>query len=417
MGTIVVKKDLTLWNLIALELQRQEHHLELIASENYADPEVMRLQGTILTNKYAEGYPGKRYYGGCEVVDEIENLAIKRACSLFNCEYANVQPHSGSSANNAVFQALAQPGDTLMGLDLTHGGHLTHGSAVNFSGIYYKSVPYYLNEKGYLDYDHIEKSALEHKPKIIVAGYSAYPRSIDWTRFRAIADKVGAYLVADIAHISGLIATHLHSSPVNLADVVTSTTHKTLRGPRGGLILSNNPEVYKKLNNSIFPGTQGGPLLHVIAAKALCFHLASLQEFSAYQKQVLLNAKTLSHSLIDHGFELISGGTDNHLMLVSLLKQEISGKSAELLLGLADITLNKNTIPQDPRSPFIASGIRIGTPAITTRGMQEKEMKLIATWIAQLIAQPNNQDVINQIKYDVNMLCKQFPVYKSGDLV
>lgn len=413
----MLKKDRALWDLIALETERQEQHLELIASENYADPEVMRLQGTILTNKYAEGYPGKRYYGGCDIVDQIEELCIQRACSLFDAEYANVQPHSGSGANSAVFQAIARPGDILMGLDLTHGGHLTHGSSVNFSGIYYHAVPYFLGEDGYLDFDSIEQLALKHRPQVLIAGYSAYPRAIDWARFRAIADKVGAYLVADMAHISGLIATKLHSSPLNYADVVTSTTHKTLRGPRGGLILSNNPDIYKKLNNSIFPGTQGGPLLHVIAAKALCFLLASLPDFVDYQQQVLRNAQSLSQSLIEQGFELISGGTDNHLMLVSLLKQNITGKAAEFLLGQAHITLNKNTIPQDPRSPFITSGIRIGTPAMTTRGMKEAEMKMIGEWIANLLKDPMNIELIQQVKHQVAALCQRFPVYPQKDFL
>ncbi len=412
----MLKTDTQLWSVIQQEAIRQEHHLELIASENYAPAEVMRLQGTLLTNKYAEGYPGRRYYGGCEFVDQIEQIAIDRAKFVFNCGYANVQPHSGSSANAAVYLALLNAGDVIMGLDLSHGGHLTHGSPVNFSGKSYKSVSYQLDAQGYLNFDHIRNQALLHRPKVIVAGFSAYPRKIDWKKFREIADEVGAYLVADMAHISGLVAAGLHESPLPHAHVVTSTTHKTLRGPRGGLILSNDESLFKKLDSAVFPGSQGGPLIHVIAAKALCFELAARSEFKIYQQQVLSNAVTLSESLKSNGLDIVSGGTDNHLMLLSLLNKSLTGKEAEILLGKANITVNKNTVPGENRSPHVTSGVRLGTPALTTRGMKELEMKAIGHLISTILLDPTESN-IEKVKKDVIALCNQFPVYHAEELV
>lgn len=412
----MLKSDTQLWAAIQNESIRQEHHLELIASENYAPTEVMRLQGTLLTNKYAEGYPGRRYYGGCEFVDQIEQIAIDRAKHVFKCNYANVQPHSGSNANAAVYLALMNAGDTIMGLDLSHGGHLTHGSPVNFSGKSYKSVSYQLDEKGYLNFDHIRDQALLHQPKVIVAGFSAYPRKIDWKKFREIADEIGAYLIADMAHISGLVAAGLHDSPLPYAHVVTSTTHKTLRGPRGGLILSNDESLFKKLDSAVFPGSQGGPLIHVIAAKALCFQLASTLEFKEYQQQVLLNAVALAETLMVNGLEIVSGGTDNHLMLLSLLNKPLTGKEAEIILGKANITVNKNTVPGENRSPLITSGVRLGTPALTTRGMKQPQMQLVGKLISNILLNPS-EDMIEKVKKDVIALCSEFPVYHTEDLV
>jgi glycine hydroxymethyltransferase len=400
-----------IWDLIDQEAQRQEDHLELIASENYVSPEIMQLQGSLLTNKYAEGYPGRRYYGGCEFVDQIELHAQKLACKLFGTSYANVQPHSGSSANLAVFHALLNPGDKFMGLDLRHGGHLTHGSPVNFSGLLYQAGHYTLDENERLNYDQILEQALEFRPKLIIAGYSAYSRTIDWHAFKAIADKVGAYLMADIAHISGLIATGLHPSPAGIADVITSTTHKTLRGPRGGIILSDDPVLMKKINSSIFPGSQGGPLMHVIAAKARCFELALEQEFYLYQKQILLNAAALCEHLQSRGLKIISQGTDNHLMLISLKDFAFTGKDAQVALEKAKITANRNSIPGDLRSSQLTSGLRIGTPAPTTRGMKEPQMLMIANFIADILQNNLDETTIAHARMGISELCSQFPVY------
>jgi glycine hydroxymethyltransferase len=414
-GTYTIERfDKELFQAIIDEQRRQEENIELIASENYASPRVLEAQGSVLTNKYAEGYPGKRYYGGCEFVDQAESLAIERAKKLFGADYANVQPHSGSQANGAAMMALLSPGDVILGMALPHGGHLTHGSKVNFSGILYHAVSYGLNEKtGLIDYDVLERLAIEHKPKLIVAGFSAYSRVLDWQRFRAIADKVGAYLMADVAHVAGLIAVDLYPSPLPYADVVTTTTHKTLRGPRGGLILCRaNEEIEKKLNSAVFPGMQGGPLMHVIAAKAVAFAEALLPEFKIYQEQVLTNAKIMSSVLINRGYSIVSGGTDNHLLLLDLIDKNITGKEADAALHEANITVNKNSVPNDPRSPFVTSGLRLGTPAVTTRGFKEKEINLLSNWIADILDDMNNETLRTRIKQEVVALCREFPVYR-----
>ena len=404
--------DPELAKAIADETRRQEDHVELIASENYASPRVMEAQGSQLTNKYAEGYPGKRYYGGCEFVDIAEQLAIDRLKQLYDCDYANVQPHSGSQANQAVYFALLQPGDTILGMSLAHGGHLTHGAKVNASGKLFNAVQYGVNDAGLIDYDEVERLALEHKPKMVVAGFSAYSQVVDWPRFRAIADKVGAYLFVDMAHVAGLVAAGVYPNPVPYADVVTTTTHKTLRGPRGGLILARaNAEIEKKLNSAVFPGAQGGPLEHVIAAKAICFKEALQPEFKTYQQQVVKNAKTMASVFIERGFDVVSGGTENHLFLLSLIKQDISGKDADAALGKAFITVNKNSVPNDPRSPFVTSGLRFGTPAVTTRGFKEAECKELAGWICDILADLNNEAVIDAVREKVKAICKKLPVY------
>lgn len=400
---------------VAAEGRRQEEHIELIASENYCSPAVMEAQGSKLTNKYAEGYPGKRYYGGCEHVDVVEQLAIDRAKQLFGADYANVQPHAGSQANGAVFLALLQPGDTVLGMSLAHGGHLTHGATVNFSGKTYKSVQYGLNpETGEVDYDEVERLALEHKPRMIVAGFSAYSRVMDWQRFRDIADKVGAYLLVDMAHVAGLVAAGVYPSPVQIADVTTTTTHKTLRGPRSGLILAKkNEEIEKKLNSAVFPGIQGGPLEHVIAAKAVAFKEAMAPEFKTYQQQVVKNAQAMAQVLIERGYDVVSGGTNNHLFLLSLIKQDVTGKDADAWLGAAHITVNKNAVPNDPRSPFVTSGVRIGTPAVTTRGFGEAECRELAGWIADVIDSRGDAAVIAQVAEKVKAVCAKHPVYQA----
>lgn len=397
---------------INLEKERQEIGLELIASENYCSEAVMEAQGSCLTNKYAEGYPGKRYYGGCEHVDTVEQIAIDRLKKLFNAEYVNVQPHSGSSANMGVYLATLNPGDTVLGMSLNEGGHLTHGSPVNFSGKLFNFISYGLNQDETIDYDQMEKLALEHKPKMIVGGASAYPRVIDFKRIKEIADKVDAMVLIDMAHIAGLVATGHHPSPMEYADFVTSTTHKTLRGPRGGIILSNNEKWFKKLNSVIFPGIQGGPLEHVIAAKAVAFGEALKPEFKAYQEQVIKNCKELASELVKLGVEIVSGGTDNHLVLVKTDSVGLSGKEAEALLEEVGITCNKNMIPNDSRSPFVTSGIRLGTPAITTRGLKEDHMKHVAKWIFDTLKNPNDKNILENIKNEVKALCKDFPVYK-----
>ena len=401
---------------IGEEQCRQEEHIELIASENYASPRVMQAQGTALTNKYAEGYPGKRYYGGCEYVDKAETLAIERVKALFGADYANVQPHSGSQANAAVFLALCNHGDTVLGMSLADGGHLTHGAKPNFSGRLYNAVQYGLNPAtGLVDYEQVEALALQHKPKMIVAGFSAYSQIMDWARFRAIADKIGAYLMVDMAHVAGLIAAGVYPNPVPHADVVTSTTHKTLRGPRGGLILAKaNEDVEKKLNSAVFPGVQGGPLMHVIAAKAVSFKEAQSPEFVTYQKQVVKNAKAMAAAFIQRGIKIVSGGTENHLMLVDLIGKPYTGKDADAALGAANITVNKNAVPNDPRSPFITSGLRVGTPAITTRGFGEKETVELTGWMCDVLQSLENgtsEKVIAEVKAKVLEICKRFPVY------
>jgi glycine hydroxymethyltransferase len=409
--------DAELWQGIQNEVKRQEEHLELIASENYASPRVLQAQGTVLTNKYAEGYPRKRYYGGCEFVDIAEQLAIDRAKQLFNADYANVQPHSGSQANAVVYMALLQPGDTFLGMSLAHGGHLTHGAKVNFSGKLYNCIEYGLNsDTGEIDYDQVESLALTHKPKMIMSGFSAYSRIIDWQRLRDIADKVKAYLVADMAHVAGPIAAGLYPSPVPIADVTTSTTHKTLRGPRGGIILAKaNPGIEKKLNSLVFPGTQGGPLMHVIAAKAVALKEALQPEFKTYQAQVLENAKAMAAILIERGkergYKIVSGGTDNHLFLVDLIETGLTGKQAEAALEQANITVNKNTVPNEPRSPFVTSGLRIGTPAITTRGFKTTEVRQVAHWICDILDDIENLELQAKIKQEVLTMCARFPVY------
>ncbi|WP_097462300.1 serine hydroxymethyltransferase [Mangrovitalea sediminis] len=405
--------DDEIWTAMEAEKVRQEEHIELIASENYTSPRVMEAQGSVLTNKYAEGYPHKRYYGGCEFVDQVEQLAIERACELFGADYANVQPHSGSQANAAVYMALMQPGDTVLGMSLAHGGHLTHGASVNFSGKIYKAVQYGLNtETGLIDYDEVERLALEHKPKMIVAGFSAYSQALDFARFRDIADKVGAYLFVDMAHVAGLVAAGVYPNPMPYADVVTTTTHKTLRGPRGGLILARvNEDLQKKLNSAVFPGSQGGPLMHVIAAKAVCFKEAMSDEFKTYQQQVVKNAQVMAGVFIDRGFDVVSGGTENHLFLVSLIKQDITGKDADAALGSAHITVNKNAVPNDPRSPFVTSGLRVGTPAVTTRGFGEAECRQLAGWMCDILDDIANEETINRVREHVKALCARFPVY------
>ena len=397
------------------EARRQEEHIELIASENYASPRVLEAQGSVLTNKYAEGYPGKRYYGGCEQVDVAERLAIERACTLFGAAYANVQPHSGSQANQAVYMALLEPGDTVLGMSLAHGGHLTHGASVNFSGKIYKAFQYGVNEQGLIDYEQMASLARAHRPRLIVAGFSAYSRVVDWARFRAIADEVGAYLLVDMAHVAGLVAAGVYPSPVQIADVTTTTTHKTLRGPRGGLILARaNPDIEKKLNSIVFPGIQGGPLMHVIAAKAVAFKEALEPEFTTYQRQVVDNARILAASLMERGYKIVSGGTDNHLMLVDLIAQDLTGKDAEAALGAANITVNKNAVPGDPRSPFVTSGIRLGTPAITTRGFGPAETRQLGHWIADILYHMGDPAVIARVKGEVLALCRRFPVYTAA---
>ncbi len=406
--------DDALWRSIQGEARRQEEHIELIASENYASPRVLQAQGTLLTNKYAEGYPGKRYYGGCEFVDVAETLAIERAKKLFGAPYANVQPHSGSQANAAVYLALLQPGDTILGMSLAHGGHLTHGAKVNFSGKIFNAIQYGLNiATGEIDYEQVEALALEHKPKMIVAGFSAYSRVVDWQRFREIADKVNAYLFVDMAHVAGLVAAGCYPSPVMIADVTTSTTHKTLRGPRGGLILANgNPDVEKKLNSTVFPGMQGGPLMHVIAAKAVAFLEALQPEFKVYQQQVVANARAMAKSIQKRGYKIVSGGTDNHLFLVDLIDKKITGKDADAALGAANITVNKNAVPNDPQSPFVTSGIRIGTPAVTTRGFKEAEVNELAGWVCDVFDNVTDTKTIERVKGQVLAICKKFPVYQ-----
>ena len=404
--------DSEVFALTNKELKRQEEGLELIASENYASPAVMQAQGSILTNKYAEGLPGKRYYGGCENVDSIEQIAIDRVCKLFKCKYANVQPHSGSQANMGSFFALIEPGDTILGMDLSQGGHLTHGSPVNFSGKLFNVISYGLNvEKEELDYDEIRKVALEAKPKLIIAGASAYAREIDFSKFREIADEVGAYLLVDMAHIAGLVAAGVHQSPFPHAHVVTSTTHKTLRGPRGGIALTNDEEIIKKINFNMFPGIQGGPLEHVIAAKAVAFKEALDESFVAYQKQVISNAKALAENLQGLGIDIVSNGTDNHLVLVKTDSVGLTGKASEATLEKAGITCNKNMIPGDTRSPFVTSGIRLGTPAITTRGLKEEQMKNVANWIVEALKNHDDKEKLKEIKFEVEKLCKEFPVY------
>ena len=402
-------------NAIALEDSRQEEHIELIASENYASPLVRQAQGSSLTNKYAEGYPHKRYYGGCEYVDQAEVLAIERVKALFDADYANVQPHSGSQANAAVYLALLEAGDTVLGMSLDHGGHLTHGAKVNFSGRLYNAVQYGLNaDTGEVDYDEVARLAHEHRPKMIVAGFSAYSRRMDWARFRAIADEVGAYLLVDMAHVAGLIAADLYPSPVAIADVTTSTTHKTLRGPRGGVILARaNPEVEKKLNSALFPGSQGGPLMHVIAAKAVCFKEALTQEFRDYQAQVLANARAMADGFIARNHKVVSGGTDNHLFLLDLIETGITGKAADAALGRANITVNKNAVPGDPRSPFVTSGLRIGTPAVTTRGFKEAECAELTGWMCDVLSDIKDDAKIAAVKEKVTALCRAYPVYGS----
>ena len=405
--------DDELWNAMQAEEKRQEAHIELIASENYTSPRVMEAQGSALTNKYAEGYPGKRYYGGCEFVDIAEDLAISRAKELFGAAYANVQPHSGSQANSAVFMALLKPGDTVLGMSLAHGGHLTHGASVNFSGKIYNAVQYGLNpDTGLIDYDEVESLAVEHKPKMIIAGFSAYSQELDFARFRAIADKVGAYLFVDMAHVAGLVAAGVYPDPVPHAHVVATTTHKTLRGPRGGLILAcDDADLQKKLNSAVFPGGQGGPLMHVIAAKAICFKEAMSDEFKVYQKQVIKNAKAMAEVFVSRGFDVISGGTENHLFLVSLIKQDITGKDADAALGRAHITVNKNAVPNDPRSPFVTSGLRIGTPAVTTRGFGESECRDLAGWMCDILDSLEDESANDRVREQVEGLCSRFPVY------
>ena len=401
-------------NAINAENARQEAHIELIASENYTSPNVMFAQGCQMTNKYAEGYPGKRYYGGCEHVDVAETLAISRAKELFGAAYANVQPHSGSTANAAVFQALLVPGDTILGMSLAHGGHLTHGAAPSYSGKNFNAIQYGLDEStGEIDYDQVERLALEHKPKMVIAGFSAYSRIVDWARFREIADMVGAYLLVDMAHVAGLVATGDYPSPIEFADVCTTTTHKTLRGPRGGLIVARaNPEIEKKLNSAIFPGIQGGPLMHIIAAKAIAFKEAMSDDFKAYQKQVVINARAMASVFLERGYDVVSGGTDNHVFLVSFIEQGLTGKAVNNALGEAHITVNMNSVPNDPQSPFVTSGIRVGTPAGTTRGFGESECKDITNWICDICDDLENQSVIDEVRAKVGELCSRFPVYK-----
>nr|WP_317200772.1 serine hydroxymethyltransferase [uncultured Psychrobacter sp.] len=406
--------DPVLADAMASESKRQESHIELIASENYCSQAVMEAQGSDLTNKYAEGYPGKRYYGGCEYVDIIEQLAIDRAKELFGAEYVNVQPHSGSQANSAVFLALLEANDTVLGMSLDAGGHLTHGAHINFSGINYNAVQYGLNEAGEIDYDQVDSLAREHKPKMIIAGFSAYSQVVDWQRFRDIADEVGAYFLVDMAHIAGLAATGAYPSPVPFADVVTSTTHKTLRGPRSGIILSRDDKLAKKLNSAVFPGNQGGPLMHAIAGKAVCFKEALEDNFKTYQEQVVKNAKAMAEVIMDRGYDIVSGGTENHLMLISLVKQEMTGKEADAWLGDAYITVNKNAVPNDPKSPFVTSGIRIGTPAVTTRGFDEADVKELAGWMCDVLDSRGDEQVISDTREKVKAICAKKPVYAKN---
>ncbi|HIF9227415.1 TPA: serine hydroxymethyltransferase [Photobacterium damselae] len=404
--------DAELYAAIQEETARQEEHIELIASENYTSPRVMEAQGSQLTNKYAEGYPGKRYYGGCEYVDKAEQLAIDRACQLFGAEYANVQPHSGSQANNAVYMALLNAGDTVLGMSLAHGGHLTHGSPVNFSGKLYNIIPYGIDENGQIDYDEVEALALEHNPKMIIGGFSAYSQIVDWERMRKIADKVGAYFFVDMAHVAGLVAAGVYPTPVPHAHVVTTTTHKTLAGPRGGLILSNAGEdIYKKLNSAVFPGGQGGPLMHVIAAKAVAFKEAMEPEFTEYQARVVENAKVMVGEFLERGYKIVSGSTENHLFLVDLIDKGITGKEADAALGAANITVNKNSVPNDPRSPFVTSGIRVGTPSITRRGFTAEDAKQLAGWMCDVLDNIDNPQLIADTKAKVLEICKRLPVY------
>ena len=416
------KKDLTIAGFdpevaaaMEAERRRQEEHIELIASENYTSPRILEAQGSVLTNKYAEGYPAKRYYGGCEHVDVVEQLAIDRACELYKADYANVQPHAGSQANAAVYTALLEPGDTLLGMALAHGGHLTHGSHVNFSGQNYNAVQYGLNpETGEVDYEQVEQLAAEHRPKMIVAGFSAYSRVMDWQRFRDISDSAGALLMVDMAHVSGLIAAGLYPSPVPVADVVTSTTHKTLRGPRSGFIIAReNEEITKKINSMVFPGMQGGPLMHVIAAKAVAFREAAQPEFKEYQCQVLANAKAMAEVFIERNYKVVSGGTDDHLFLVDFIAQELTGKEVDAALGRAHITVNKNTVPNDPKSPFVTSGIRVGTPAVTTRGFREDECRTLAGWMCDIIDDLGDESVIDRVRGQVQEVCARYPVYEA----
>lgn len=407
----ITSYDKEVGEAIELECARQRRNLELIASENIVSEPVMMAMGTVLTNKYAEGYPGKRYYGGCEDVDIVENIAIERAKKLFGCDYANVQPHSGAQANMAAFVAMVQPGDTVMGMNLNHGGHLTHGSPVNFSGLYFNIVPYGVNDEGFIDYDEMERIAIENKPKLIIAGASAYGRTIDFKRFREVADKVGAYLMVDMAHIAGLVAAGLHPSPIPYADVVTTTTHKTLRGPRGGMILANKEAAEKfNFNKAIFPGTQGGPLEHVIAGKAVCFGEALKPEFKEYQEQVVKNAKALAAALVKRGFNILTGGTDNHLMLIDLRGMEVTGKELQNRCDEVYLTLNKNAVPNDPRSPFVTSGVRVGTPAVTSRGLKEEDMEKIAECI--WLAATDFENKADYIRAEVTKICEKYPIYE-----
>ncbi|WP_303193421.1 serine hydroxymethyltransferase [Hungatella hathewayi] len=407
----ITSYDKEVGEAIELECARQRRNLELIASENIVSEPVMMAMGTVLTNKYAEGYPGKRYYGGCEDVDIVENIAIERAKKLFGCDYANVQPHSGAQANMAAFVAMVQPGDTVMGMNLNHGGHLTHGSPVNFSGLYFNIVPYGVNDEGFIDYDEMERIAIENKPKLIIAGASAYGRTIDFKRFREVADKVGAYLMVDMAHIAGLVAAGLHPSPIPYADVVTTTTHKTLRGPRGGMILANKEAAEKfNFNKAIFPGTQGGPLEHVIAGKAVCFGEALKPEFKEYQEQVVKNAKALAAALVEQGFNILTGGTDNHLMLIDLRGMEVTGKELQNRCDEVYLTLNKNAVPNDPRSPFVTSGVRVGTPAVTSRGLKEEDMEKIAECI--WLAATDFENKADYIRAEVTKICEKYPIYE-----
>ena len=405
--------DAELWQAMEQEKVRQEEHIELIASENYTSPRVMQAQGSQLTNKYAEGYPGKRYYGGCEYVDIVEQLAIDRAKELFGADYANVQPHSGSQANFAVYTALLEPGDTVLGMNLAHGGHLTHGSPVNFSGKLYNIVPYVIDATGHIDYADLEKQAKEHKPKMIIGGFSAYSGVVDWAKMREIADSIGAYLFVDMAHVAGLVAAGVYPNPVPHAHVVTTTTHKTLAGPRGGLILAKggSEELYKKLNSAVFPGGQGGPLMHVIAGKAVALKEAMEPEFKTYQQQVAKNAKAMVEVFLERGYKVVSGGTDNHLFLVDLVDKNLTGKEADAALGRANITVNKNSVPNDPKSPFVTSGIRVGTPAITRRGFKEAEAKELAGWMCDVLGSINDEAVIERIKGKVLDICARYPVY------
>ncbi|EFC9874444.1 serine hydroxymethyltransferase [Escherichia coli] len=405
--------DAELWQAMEQEKVRQEEHIELIASENYTSPRVMQAQGSQLTNKYAEGYPGKRYYGGCEYVDIVEQLAIDRAKELFGADYANVQPHSGSQANFAVYTALLEPGDTVLGMNLAHGGHLTHGSPVNFSGKLYNIVPYGIDATGHIDYADLEKQAKEHKPKMIIGGFSAYSGVVDWAKMREIADSIGAYLFVDMAHVAGLVAAGVYPNPVPHAHVVTTTTHKTLAGPRGGMILAKggSEELYKKLNSAVFPGGQGGPLMHVIAGKAVALKEAMEPEFKTYQQQVAKNAKAMVEVFLERGYKVVSGGTDNHLFLVDLVDKNLTGKEADAALGRANITVNKNSVPNDPKSPFVTSGIRVGTPAITRRGFKEAEAKELAGWMCDVLDSINDEAVIERIKGKVLDICARYPVY------